>query len=349
MRPPASLQLRISLSVAAVILVAAIAAGFYVRLELLDGDATAALALEDMELLALLAPFAIAAPVAAYAAARWSLRPLQRIEQDAEAVSPRNPEQRLSEDRAPLEARGLVRAVNRALDRMAAAYDHERQFTANAAHALRTPLSVMSLRLQQAIDDGQLDPAIYTEDLQRLTRVVDQLLTLGRIDAVERRSEKLLVDLSRVARSVAAELLPMAEAKGRVLELQSDRPQFAEADEESVSLIIRNLVENALLHGRGAVRIATGSSDKSVWTSVDDDGPGPPPGIRINSFRRFVRSSSSRGSGLGLSIARDAARAIGGDIEWGKGSSTIHLTLPSACGLRPSPARRLLAGSGPSA
>ena len=58
-------------------------------------------------------------------------------------------------------------------------------FTANAAHALRTPLSVISLRLQEAIDKNQLDPIIYTEDLQRLRRVVDQLLTLGRVDAIE--------------------------------------------------------------------------------------------------------------------------------------------------------------------
>ncbi|HET7714130.1 MAG TPA: HAMP domain-containing sensor histidine kinase [Bauldia sp.] len=326
MKAPASLQLRISLSVAAVILVAAIAAGFYVRLELLDGDATAALELEYVELLVLLAPFAIAAPLVAHAAARWSLRPLQRIEQDAEAVSPRNPEQRLSEDRAPLEARGLVRAVNRALDRMAAAYDHERQFTSNAAHALRTPLSVMSLRLQRAIDEGQLDPSVYTNDLQRLGRVVDQLLTLGRFDAVEPQLEKLQVDLSRMARGVAAELLPIAEAKGRTIELLADRSQLALAHEESVSLIIRNLVENALFHGNGTIRIATGSNDGSVWVSVEDDGSGPPPEIRVNTFNRFVRSSISRGSGLGLSIARDAAREAGGDIHWGEGS-TICLTL----------------------
>ena len=329
MKAPASLQLRIGLSVAGIILLAAVAAGYYVRLELLEGDATAALALEYIELLALLAPFAIAAPIVAYVVARWSLRPLERIEQDAEAVSPRNSVNRLNEERAPLEALGLVRAVNRALDRMAAAYDHERQFTANAAHALRTPLAVMSLRLQQAIDKGQLEPSIYTDDLQRLRRVVDQLLTLRRIEAVGRTPETLCVDLSRVARSVAAELLPMAEANGRTIELESSSPTLAEVDEESVSLVVRNLLENALQHGRGAIRITTGSTNGGIWLAVEDEGSGPPPEIRANAFSRFVRSNSSRGSGLGLSIARDAARAIGGDIEWAEGSN-IRLTVPTA-------------------
>ena len=328
MRAPESLEMRIALVVGAVILVAALAAGFFVRLEMLDGDASAAFAWEYMELLALLAPFALAAPVAAFAAARWSLRPLQRIEQDAEAVSPKNSEQRLSEAKAPLEARALVRAVNGALDRMAVAYDHERQFTANAAHALRTPLSVLSLRLQQAIDQGQLQPSIYTDDLQRLRRVVDQLLTLGRIDVVDRDPDGLRVDLSRVARAVAAELLPIAEAQGRALELDADRSRIGLGDEERISVIVRNLVENALLHGRGRICITTSSDKNKALLTVRDEGPGPVPDVRINAFRRFVRSSTSRGSGLGLAIARDAARQIGGDVEWGDGS-TICLTLVS--------------------
>lgn len=328
MRTPQSLQVRIALVVAIVILAAAFAAANFVRLELLDRNEPVSPALEYMELLGLLAPFAIAAPIAAYLVARWSLRPLERIEEDAEAVSPKNPEHRLSENRAPLEARALVRAVNSALDRMALAYDHERQFTANAAHALRTPLSVISLRLQQAVDENRIDSTIYTEDLQRLRRVVDQLLTLGRLEAIDPSKETFRVDLSRVARSVAAELLPLAAAEGRALEMQSDQPRIAKGNEETIGLIVRNLAENALLHGRGKITIATGSGVDTVWAMVVDEGPGPPPDVRINSFNRFVRGSNSRGSGLGLSIARDAARAIGGTIEWGT-ASEMRLTLPS--------------------
>lgn len=328
MRTPKSLQVRIALVVSIVILVAAFAAANFVRLELLDQNEPASLALEYMELLGLLAPFAIAAPIAAYVVARWSLRPLERIEDDAKAVSPNNPAQRLNENRAPLEARALVRAVNSALDRMAVAYDHERQFTANAAHALRTPLSVISLRLQQAIEKNQIDPTIYTEDLQRLRRVVDQLLTLGRLEAIQPSTETFHVDLSRVARSVAAELLPIAETTGRTLEMKADQPQIAKGAEDTIELIVRNLAENAIFHGRGKVTMATGSGDNSVWISVVDEGAGPPPDVRINSFNRFVRGNNSRGSGLGLSIARDAARGIGGKIQWGDASAII-LTLPS--------------------
>ncbi len=328
MRLPASLQLRIASVVALVILLAAIAAAYFVRLELLDGDASAAMTLEYVELLQLLAPFAIAAPVAAFVAARWSLRPLERIEKEALGISASNSSQRLSEDHAPLEARGLVVAVNGALDRISEAYAHQRQFTADAAHALRTPLTLISLRLQEAIDKNQLDPVIYTEDLQRLRRVVDQLLTLGRVDGIEPHQGSQIIDLSRVARSVAVELLPLAEAGGRTLDMQSDEPQRAIADEETVALIIRNLAENALLHGSGKITIATGTDSDAAWVMVIDEGMGPPPDVRMNSFNRFSRGTSSRGSGLGLSIARDAARAIGGNVEWGT-ASAIHFTLPA--------------------
>lgn len=327
MRFPRSLQLRIALVVALVILLAAFATAYFIRVEMLESDASAALALEYRELLQVLAPFAFAAPIAAFAAARWSLRPLDRIEKEALTISARNSDQRLSEDKAPFEARGLVVAVNGALDRIAEAYAHQRQFTANAAHALRTPLTVISLRLQEAIDKNQIDPIIYTEDLQRLRRVVDQLLTLGRIDGLEQRKSEQRVDLSRVARGVAAELLPLAGAHGRSLEVQSDEPQVAQADGESIALILRNLIENAVIHGLGKITIITGTDEDSVWAMVVDEGFGPPPDIRMNSFDRFARGVDSRGSGLGLSIACDAARAIGGNIEWGT-ASAIHLTLP---------------------
>ncbi|HET7816791.1 MAG TPA: HAMP domain-containing sensor histidine kinase [Sphingomicrobium sp.] len=312
--------------VSAVIVLAVLAAGFFVRLELIEGGASAVMAREYVELLGLLAPFAIAAPIAAYLAARWSLRPLARIEGEAKAVEPANPDQRLSEERAPPEALGLVRAVNAAFERMAAAYNHERQFTANAAHALRTPLAVLSLRLQEAIAAGQLDRRIYTEDLERLRRVVDQLLTLGRFEAAKTHLQPDHVDLSRVARSVAAELLPMAEAQGKVFELAADHAHVGAADAESTSLIVRNLVENALLHGQGAVHIATGGTSDGAWLTVCDQGSGPSANLRINAFERFVRGDGSKGSGLGLAVARDIAVQLGGRLEWEEGS-TIRLTL----------------------
>lgn len=329
MKAPASLKARIAVVVTAVIVLAALVAGFFVRLELLEGGASAAMAWEYFELLALLAPFAVAAPIAAYLAARWSLQPLARIENDAKGIAPANPDQRLSEERAPPEALGLVRAVNAAFDRMSAAYNHERQFAANAAHALRTPLSVLSLRLQEAIAAGQLDRGIYTEDLERLRRVVDQLLTLGRSDSATTHLRQDHVDLSRLARSVAAELLPLAEAQGKAFELAADHAQVGVADEESTSLIVRNLVENALLHGQGAVHIATGGTSSRVWLTVCDQGPGPSANLRINAFERFVRGDGSKGSGLGLSVASDIAVQLCGTLEWEEGS-TIRLTLPAS-------------------
>jgi len=324
-----SLQRRIAFVVSLVLLGAAVTAGFFIRYELMDNDGNPLTLVEYAELLALLAPFAIAAPIAAYSAARWTLRPLARVEQEAGAVSTRNLRQRLGEGRAPQEALGLVRAVNGALDRLAAAYDHERQFTANAAHALRTPLSVLSLRLQRAADDGHIDPGLYDDDIRRLRRVVDQLLAMARIDAPDDEPERSGVDLSKLARSVAAELLPMAEARNRSLEVCAEQPRIADGHEDGIGEVVRNLVENAILHGQGEIRIAVGCSGDQAWIAVSDDGSGPDLAVREATFDRFARGAHSRGTGLGLPIARDAARRMGGDIAWADGSE-IRLVLQAA-------------------
>lgn len=321
----ASLQLRIAFVVGLVVFCAAAAAGFFVRLELLDGDANAATAIEYGELLALLAPFAVAAPVAAFAAARWTLRPLERIEGDARAVSPEYADRRLSEERAPSEVLGLVHAVNGALDRMAEAYDFERKFTADAAHALRTPLTVLSLRLQRECDEGRISREAYIEDLDRLRRVVDQLLSLKGVEEANFRDSEA-VDLSKVSRLVAAELLPAVNARRREIEVNAASSLVGIGDEHAIVESVRNLVQNAILHGHGTIRIDTGKSEGQVWLAVSDEGLGPPASLLKTSFERFVRGDGSRGSGLGLSIARDAVMRAGGSLEW-CGGSKIKLTL----------------------
>lgn len=327
MRLKNSLLLRIAVAVALVILLAAIATAIYVNGELADGDpAGPQQALEYSELLLLLAPFAVAAPLAAIVTAAWSLRPLARIERDAEAVSPEALHKRLSEDRAPVEAVGLVRAVNGALERLTTAYQHERQFTANAAHALRTPLSVLSLRLQRAADEGQIAPAIYQQDLARLTKVVDQVLTLRRLDTHESDSTERF-DLSRLVREAAANLLPLAECEGRSIEVTGEDLIFAYAGRQIIGEAIRNLIENAVVHGKGTVEAQIGISDSMVWVEVHDEGAGPDPATREMLMQRFVRGKHSPGSGLGLAIARNAAESFGGTLDWGSGSR-IRLSLP---------------------
>jgi len=322
-----SLLLRIAVAVALVILLAAIAAAVYVNGELSDRDAARPQqVLEYGELLLLLAPFALAAPLAAIATAAWSLRPLARIERDAEAVSTKSLHRRLSEDRAPVEAAGLVRAVNGALERLTSAYQHEREFTADAAHALRTPLSVLSLRLQRAADEGQLDPSIYEDDLARLKRVVDQVLTLRRLDTDQSDAIEIF-DLSRVVREAAADLLPLAEGRDRRIEVTGESSGLVCADRQSIREAVGNLIENAIVHGEGHVQVQTGSSDCEAWAEVLDEGLGPDPAARSMIMERFVRGNQSNGSGLGLAIACDVAEAFGGTLKWAPGSR-IRLSLP---------------------
>ena len=168
----------------------------------------------------------------------WSLRPLARASRQAAAIGPANPTGRLYTNELPREIRPLVKAVNGALERLDQAYaaqrqlverlDHayaaQRQLTADAAHELRTPLAVLSLRLQQAKLDAAADWPAMERDLAQMSRLVGQLLELARVEDPARLGDSAglgPVNLARLAREAAAMVLPLAEERERPLEVEA--------------------------------------------------------------------------------------------------------------------------------
>jgi two-component system sensor histidine kinase QseC len=268
----------------------------------------------------------------------WSLRPLSRASEEAALAGPEHPGVRISAHRLPTEIRPLVAAVNGALDRLEAAFEAERRFTANAAHELRTPLSILSLRLQQARREGAPDWDAVERDVGQMTRLVAQLLDLARKEQVAHRpddAEFQPVNLSRIAREAAATILPLAEAAGRPLRVDLPQALPVRGRPDDLRDMIVNLLENAIIHGAGGITLTgglAGGAPAQALLEVADEGQGVPDALREMLFERFRKAvPGSSGTGLGLAIVREVARAHGGHAAFQPGPTTrVRITLPGA-------------------
>jgi len=289
---------------------------------------------EGSEQLTVIVPFAILALALIWPITWWSLRPIARASREAARVGPRRPDLRISPSGLPREIEPLVEAVNGALDRLSRAYASERRLTADAAHELRTPLAVLNLRLQRARLTGSTDWDAIERELAQMGRLVDQLLDLARKESLaqERRTEDLpVVNLSRVVREAAATVLPLMESGGRGLDVEVPDSVQVRGNSDDLRDMVRNLLENAVVHGRGKVSARIGSPDQRsdrVAIEVADEGAGVPPGQEEAVFQRFRRlNAETPGSGLGLAIVRHVARSHGGDAHFlpGQGRVVVHL------------------------
>lgn len=278
----------------------------------------------------LLIPGALALPLMALAV--WwgvgrNLRPVDAVARqvgalDAQALSPLDESPALPEEIAPLRA-----ALNALIRRVTEAFENERRFTADAAHELRTPLAALKVQAQVALRaqtpaHQQRALAQVIAGVDRMTHLVEQLLTLARIDPAAQGSVPPPLDVARTAADVCEELRPQAERQGQSLAVEAAGTCPVAVTAAWLQIAIRNLVDNAMRYaGEGArieVRVAREGSACSV--TVADDGPGVAPELRSRLSARFVRGEvEGEGCGLGLSIvARIAARSHG-DLELGDG------------------------------
>lgn len=263
---------------------------------------------------------------------RSSIKPVLRASEQAAAIAPDAIDVRLSTADLPAELRPLVEAVNHALDRLSQGFELQRRFTADAAHELRTPLAILSAGLEA------LKPTPEVRRLQldaaRMTRLVQQLLEVARLDAsltVARRK----VDLVSVASDVCQQLAPWVAAQGLELALEAaEGAVWVMADPEALGNALRNLVENAVVHGPPDSEV-TISVTREGALAVADRGPGVPLEDRPHIFERFWRGqrrrASGSGAGLGLAIVAEIVRLHDGSLEVSAaegGGAVFRIQLP---------------------
>jgi two-component system sensor histidine kinase QseC len=277
-----------------------------------------------------LACYSLAVLVLIWLVSQWSLRPLSRASAEAARAGPRNPGLRLTTARLPSEIRPLAEAVNGALDRMERAYEAERRFTADAAHELRTPLSVLSLRLQSARIEGHLDWDAVGQDVQQMTHLVNQLLDLARKEQAGRDPALAPVNLARVAREAAAMITPLAEQARRALDVDLPENLPVRGREDDLRDILLNLLDNALKHGKGTIGLSGTRHGNECLIDVHDEGPGVAPDMREAVFARFRKvQANTSGTGLGLAIVREGAESQGGSAYFlDRPYCTVRLALP---------------------
>ena len=223
----------------------------------------------------------------------------------------------------------LATVFNDALSRVQGSFEQLRRFTADASHELRTPLTAMrsvgEVALQKSLDPAACRDAIGSmlEEVERLTRLVESLLTLTRAEAGAIRLQSESVDLRALAADVADHLDVLADEKEQRLRVEPGEPVFADCDAGILRQGLTNLLHNAIKYtpARGEIRVVVGSPSASLASiEIHDTGPGIPPEHRARIFERFYRVDEGRsrdagGLGLGLPIALWAVKANGGRIE----------------------------------
>ena len=260
----------------------------------------------------LLVPIGVAAVLVGVLTIRRGLRPLSSASIAATEIGPEQPTRRLPLTGMPREIRPLVTAVNSALDRLAKGLDVQRRFTADAAHELRTPLAVLTARLD-ALSGGDIEA--MQRDVDRMNRLVEQLLKMARIEGLP-LDVTHLVDLNEVVIEAISLLAPLAIRQGKELvRAEFEAPVTVQGNRPALVTALVNLIENALAHAPvgSAIEVELSADGK---IQVLDRGPGVPENERDAIFRRFHRGRArgTSGAGLGLAIVAEIAAAHGGSV-----------------------------------
>ncbi len=284
-----------------------------------------------------------------------ALDPIDRVTRTAGQISAEHLSRRLG-FRGNDEVGHLAATFDRMLDRLEAAFQRERRFTADTSHEFRTPLAMLvsqiDVGLERRRSTAEYERILRSvrDDATRMSQLLAELLTLARADAGRDELAREPVDLEDLADQVAATMQSLARQRGITLERVRQGAAVVEADQTRLTQLLVNLVENALKYTEAGGRVDVVTEAASGWAvlAVVDTGIGIPQEHLPHIFERFYRVDKARsraagGAGLGLAISRWVAEAHGGTIdvesEPGRGTTfTVRLPLAPGTGARGSPA-----------
>ena len=296
--------------------------------------------LQAPTLLALLALLVLVPPTV-FVGLRGGLKPLRRLTRSLSAsTSPLIPA--LTDEQVPVELASFTRAIDQLVERLKIGLEHERRFTADAAHELRHPLATLRLELDLAgRNDDATVRALHLQRahaaLDRMQQLVTQLLMLARVEKLTELDDAGKLRLVRVAEAALREISERAASRSVELSLDHDGNDFVLGSRGLLDILVQNLLENALRHTpeHGQVNLRVGGTAEQVVLEVNDSGTGFQTADPARLVERFHRPDGSvgDGSGLGLSIAQAIASLHHGTLEFDRstlGGARVRLTLPQA-------------------
>jgi two-component system, OmpR family, sensor kinase len=254
-----------------------------------------------------------------------ALRPIENISAAAVKISAGDLSQRISIAETESELGQLAAVLNSTFARLESAFAQQQQFTSDAAHELRTPVSVMLTQAQTALNRERTAPE-YRETVescrraaQRMRRLIESLLALARLDAGQEVLKRLRFDFAKTIADCIEAIRPLAYERGVKISVEVE-PLEMTGDSERLAQVITNLLANAIQYNRtdGEVRVILESQNGMAVLTVSDTGQGIVAEDLPRVFERFYRADKSRstgGNGLGLAISKAVVEAHGGTIE----------------------------------
>jgi len=279
------------------------------------------------------------ASVIGYLLATAGLAPVEAMRQRAREVSLVAGDEGLPLPVAQDEIRRLGETLNEMLTRLRAAFERESRFVADASHELRTPIAIIKTELEGALQVVGTGASVRaslvaaTEECDRLGQLAEDLLVIARAADGQLPIRLEPTDIGALLNGVRDRFADRAQRRGRVIRVGQVSNLVLTLDPVRMRQALGNLVENALRHGGGEIRLQARHSTDSIEIDVCDEGDGFPPGFTERAFERFSRGDRSRsgaGVGLGLAIVQTIAQAHGGGaVIAGNAPTTVRISLSS--------------------
>lgn len=254
-----------------------------------------------------------------------ALTPIEQIRRAAEHITAERLDERIPSEGPADEIGRLIAVLNATFERLQGSFEQAARFSADASHQLKTPVAILRAGIDEILEEPDMSPRLrerigdLLQQTRRLTSVAENLLLLSRADTGRLALRQTSFELRNVLEGSLEDAHILGEKSNLKIETRLPDSLTMVGDREMISLTLQNLVENAVKYNRpgGKIVVSGRKSAEGVQISVGNNGQGIPPERTPHIFKRFYRARGDEqtpGHGLGLSIARELARAHGGDL-----------------------------------